>query len=135
MNFRRPRKHEANNLGKALDSLFHEMGPQRAITSAAAEILIRRLVALLIVKETGDWTLANEIDVGGSRNLLTPSHHGEIRRKAKMKKDTEGFRRDSRGATKEKNKAASEKGGVKIYLKLTSLVHISWMRNLYIYKS
>lgn len=36
--FPEAKNHEAINLGKALDSLFHEMGPQRAIVSAAAEI-------------------------------------------------------------------------------------------------
>lgn len=79
--FPEARKHEACNLGKALDTLFHEMGPQKAIKSVAAEILIRRLGALVFAKETGDWTLPNEVDVGGSRNLMTTSNFKEARRK------------------------------------------------------
>lgn len=54
--------------------------------------------------------MANEVDVGGSGNLMTPGHFREARRKAnKMRSNAEGLCKDSRGDTKEKNKAASKK--------------------------
>lgn len=47
------KRREASNLGKALDSLFHEMGPQKAVNSVAADILIRLTSALFKAEETG----------------------------------------------------------------------------------
>ena len=59
-------KHEALTLARSLYILIDELGYTAASKSKTAEVLVRRLLAIQLNNETGNWTVAGQLQENGN---------------------------------------------------------------------
>lgn len=78
-------KSEVVAIARALDSLFHTLGAKKARYDVTAEILVRRMAAVIIADKEGDWKVANKVEGGQPADLL--SHKQRRRYQSELKTD------------------------------------------------
>lgn len=107
---------EMLTLARALDALFHEIGPEAAKGSLSAEILIRRMSAVMSAEMTGNWDFAQEIEGATVEDLLSHEQRQTYRQRTKLRNQLagQGAKDDSENKlekdSKQDKKPASRRG-------------------------
>ena len=77
---------ESRVLARSIDCMIDEFGIDKVKNSQAAEVLMRRLAAILLAERTGSWEAADEL-VSEDTDLLDDILKKRIRKSAKLAKE------------------------------------------------